>query len=73
MKNCVDKLKAGVSFLVYLYCSLDNRSPWFGGLWRASDSLLKVINQLPFELHKLVTNGLAAGIYWPLALVAGAG
>ena len=73
MKNCVDKLKAGAPFLAYLYYSIDNRSPWFGGLWRASNSLLKVISRLPFGLRNLVTGGVAAGTYWPLARVAGAG
>jgi SAM-dependent methyltransferase len=73
MRSCVDKLKPGAPFLVYLYYSLDNRPPWFRGLWRASDSLRKLISRLPFGLRKLVTSGLAAGVYWPLARVAGAG
>lgn len=73
MRHCVAKLKPGAPFLVYLYYALDNRSALFRALWRTSDAMRAVISRLPFGARKLITSALAAGIYWPLAKIAGAG
>ena len=73
MQRCVDKLKPGAPFLVYLYYALDNRSAWYRGLWKVSDQMRKAISRLPFGARKLVTSMLAATVYWPLATLARVG
>lgn len=70
MADCVRKLKPGAPFLVYLYYALDNRSPWFRAVWRATDVGRRAISKLPFGLRKAVSTGIAAIAYWPLARFA---
>jgi ubiquinone/menaquinone biosynthesis C-methylase UbiE len=67
LEACVRKLKPGAPFLVYLYYAFDNRPVWYRVLWRASDLLRRGICRLPFPLKKVVTNIIAATVYWPLA------
>jgi len=67
---CVHKLKPGAPFLVYLYYAFDNRPTWYGGLWRASDGLRRLISTLPFGFRRLVTEAVATAVYWPLARAA---
>lgn len=67
MADCVRKLKPGAPFLVYLYYALDNRSPWFRVIWRATDLGRRAIAPLPFGLRKAISAGIAAVAYWPLA------
>lgn len=71
MADCVRKLKPGAPFLVYLYYALDDRSPWFRALWRATDLARRAISPLPFGLRRAVSTGIAAVAYWPLARFAG--
>ena len=73
LQSCVDKLKPGAPFLLYLYYALDNRSAWFRALWSASNQLRKVISRLPFGPRKLITSAIAATVYLPLATIARAG
>ena len=70
MRSCVDKLKPGAPFLVYLYYRFDNRSRWFSTLWRASDAGRRLISRLPFRARKAVTTGIAGAVYWPLTRAA---
>ncbi|MES2753382.1 MAG: class I SAM-dependent methyltransferase [Pseudomonadota bacterium] len=70
MRRCVDKLKPGAPFLVYIYYSFDNRPGWFRTIWQASDVLRRGIARLPFGPRKLVTSAIAAGVYWPLTRLA---
>ena len=67
---CVRKLKPGAPFLVYLYYAFDNRPAWFRAAWKASDLLRRAICSLPFGLKKLVTDVIAATVYFPLAKLA---
>jgi SAM-dependent methyltransferase len=67
---CAAKLKPGAPFLVYLYYSFENRPLWFRALWRASDLFRRVISHLPFFLRRLVSELIAAFVYWPLARAA---
>jgi len=71
MAACVRKLKIGAPFLVYLYYALDNRPSWFRALWRASDAPRRVISRLPDGLKYVVTQAIAAFLYFPLARGAG--
>ena len=70
MQNCVDKLKPGAPFLVYLYYRFDNRPGWFRSLWRASDAGRQLICRLPFGARKAVTSVIAGTVYWPLTRIA---
>lgn len=68
--SCVEMLKPGAPFLVYLYYAFDNRSSIFKRVWRCSDGLRRVICQMPKWLKHLVTNTLALGVYYPLARIS---
>ena len=70
LADAVRKLKPGAPFLVYLYYRFDQRPAWFRALWRASDVGRRAICVMPFGLRKLVTSGIAAGVYWPLSRLA---
>jgi SAM-dependent methyltransferase len=70
LKDCVRKLKPGAPFLVYLYYSLANRPAWYRSIWRVSDLGRRTIARTPFGMRKLLTDGLAALVYWPLARTA---
>lgn len=67
MRRCVDLLKPGAPFLVYLYYAFDHRPAWFRALWQVSDVVRRGISRLPFPARKTVTSAIAAGIYWPAA------
>jgi ubiquinone/menaquinone biosynthesis C-methylase UbiE len=70
LSACVRKLKPGAPFLLYVYYAFDNRRPWFRRLWSVSDVLRQGISRLPFGARKIVSNVMAAAVYWPLARVA---
>jgi len=67
VKACVDMLKPGAPFLVYLYYAFDNRSLPFRLAWRFSDLIRRGVCRLPSQLKHAVTDLLAATIYFPLA------
>ena len=73
LRDCVRVLKRGAPFLVYLYYSFDNRPSWYRNLWQASDLVRRVVSRLPDRTRHIVTDCLAAGVYWPLARAALAG
>jgi ubiquinone/menaquinone biosynthesis C-methylase UbiE len=64
------KLKPGAPFLVYLYYALDNRPAWYRTLWRISNAGRLVISRLPHPLRFVVSQTIAALVYWPLARTA---
>ena len=70
LRSCVAALKPGAPFLVYLYYRFDNRPVWFRALWGASDLVRRVVSRLPARLRFLVTDLVAALVYWPLARTA---
>jgi len=67
---CVRKLKPGAPLLVYLYYRFDNRPVWYRLLWRVSDVLRRSISRVPSQLRRVITDTIAAFVYWPLARVA---
>jgi SAM-dependent methyltransferase len=67
---CVSKLKPGAPFLVYLYYSLDNRSGAYRALWQASNAVRRCVSALPTGAKHLVSEVIAATVYWPLARAA---
>lgn len=70
LQKCVDKLKSGAPFLLYLYYRFDNRPFWFRAIWKASDVLRQGISRLPHGLRFLVSQMLAGIVYFPLARFA---
>jgi SAM-dependent methyltransferase len=68
--SCVDKLKRGAPFLLYLYYRFDNRPAWYRGLWYCSDACRRVTSRLPFRIRATVSEVAAVCIYWPLARLA---
>lgn len=66
VRKCVELLKPGAPFLVYLYYAFDNRPLWFRALWRTSDALRRVISRLPFAVKKHVCDLIALCVYLPL-------
>jgi SAM-dependent methyltransferase len=70
MQACVDKLKPGAPFLVYLYYSFDNRPGWFRMLWRISNAVRQVICRLPNFLRYAISQVFALFVYFPLARLA---
>lgn len=67
LRSCVAKLKPGAPFLLYLYYRFDNRPAWFRMVWRTSDLARRVISHLPRPAKTLVSDVIAALVYWPLA------
>lgn len=70
LRECTSKLKHGAPFLLYLYYSFDNRPAWFRMIWRISNAVRRVISQLPHSLRYVLSQVLAATVYFPLARVA---
>lgn len=70
LRSCTRLLKPGAPFLVYLYYRLDNRPAWFRTAWKVSEIFRGVVSSMPNQAKPLVTNFLAALVYWPLARLA---
>lgn len=68
--SCVEKLKPGAPFLLYLYYALDNRPYWYQKIWRSSDLLRRVVSVMPYKMRFFISQVLAATLYWPLARMA---
>jgi len=66
-----DKLKPGAPFLIYLYYAFDNRPAWYRLLWRLTNVGRLAVSRLPYPLRLVVSNAIAALVYWPLARAAG--
>lgn len=67
LKMCVDKLKPGAPFLVYLYYDFENRPSWFRSVWKMSDVVRRGVSQLPYAVRFGLSQVIAATIYLPLA------
>lgn len=67
LQACTKLLKPGAPFLLYLYYRFDNRPAWFRGLWKASELFRSGVSSLPDGAKPVVTDALAATVYWPLA------
>lgn len=65
------KLKPGAPFLVYFYYSFDNQPRWYRHLWAVSNVLRVVVARLPHPVRRVVSEIVAASVYWPLARLAG--
>jgi 2-polyprenyl-3-methyl-5-hydroxy-6-metoxy-1,4-benzoquinol methylase len=70
IRSCVELLKPGGYFLVYLYYRFDNRPPWFRLIWGLSDLLRRTVVALPASARRFVTEPIAFLVYWPLSRLA---
>jgi hypothetical protein len=57
---------------MYLYYAFDNRPRWFRALWGISDVARRVISRQPSAVRHVICDGLAGGVYYPLARGAAA-
>ncbi len=73
LRSCTAKLKPGAPFLLYLYYAFDNRPNWYRALWRLSDILRRSASRCPYAVRYVVSQALAAAVYWPLARLAALG
>jgi SAM-dependent methyltransferase len=67
---CVQKLKPGAPFLVYLYYDLENRGRLQRLLLAVVTTVRYVVARLPRRLRLLVADVIGALVYWPLARFA---
>ncbi len=67
IKECVEKIKPGSPFLVYIYYSMDNKPFWYKLLWKSSNVFRFIISNSPFKLKVFFSEIIAAIIYYPLA------
>ena len=70
LKDCVEMLKPGAPFLIYLYYKFDNRPSWYVLLWKISDILRKYISQTHPILRSFISDIIAIVIYLPLSRLA---
>ena len=70
LEACVQKIKIGGYFYLYIYYKLDNRGFLFKSLFRLSDVLRRMVCRLPANLKKLVCDILAVVAYMPFVLIA---
>ncbi len=71
LRRCVRKLKPGAPFLTYFCYAIGERPAWFRALWHGSDLLRRAVSQQPEAARRALSTAIAAGVYWPLARVAG--
>ena len=70
LNACVNKLKPGAPFLLYLYYSLDNRSFLYRMIWLISDFIRRFIYILPESIKRRITDLIAITVYFTLARLA---
>ncbi|PZF72031.1 class I SAM-dependent methyltransferase [Taibaiella soli] len=70
MVKCVEKVKKGGYFLVYLYYSLDNRAVGYKLLFKLSNLFRAVISKMPSGLKRIICDLIAFGVYYPLAKIS---
>ena len=70
MSDCIQKIKPGGYFLVYLYYSLDNRGILFKLLFRISDLLRRIISKFSGRTKRFVCDMLAILLYMPFVLLS---
>ena len=67
IKSCVEFLKPGAPFLIYIYYYFENRPAWFKLLWILSNFIRLIISKLPKIFKFIICDFIAFFIYYPLA------
>ncbi len=70
LRDCVEMLKPGAPFLLYLYYRFDNRPKWYALVWHFSDKMRRIIYRMPNWLKLKVTDFIASFAYLPIARLA---
>ncbi len=70
MTACIEKLKPGGYFLVYLYYSLDNRGFLYKALFSLSNLLRRMVSKMPDKLKRFSCDLLAIFFYMPFVLLS---
>ena len=70
ISKCVEKLKVGAPFLMYIYYAFDNRPSWFKLIWKISDFFRKLIAVLPFPIKYFLSQIIAIFVYFPLSKIS---
>jgi SAM-dependent methyltransferase len=70
IKSCVDLLKPGAPFLLYLYYRFDNRPFFYRAIWAISDTIRNLIYRFPPRVKNLLTDFIAITVYYPLSLMS---
>jgi ubiquinone/menaquinone biosynthesis C-methylase UbiE len=70
IRSCVQKLKIGAPFLIYLYYALENRPAWFRLTWESTNLLRRLIARCPHSIRLAITQILASIVYYPLARIS---
>jgi ubiquinone/menaquinone biosynthesis C-methylase UbiE len=65
MNACVQKIRPGGHFLVYLYYNFDNRGVLFKFIYWLSNLIRLVVSKLPGSIKRFVCNILAVLLYMP--------
>ena len=67
IKEVARRIKSGGVFLCYLYYNLENKPGFYKLIFKAVNTVRKVISGLPQRIKQIVTSAIAAVVYWPLA------
>jgi SAM-dependent methyltransferase len=68
LNDCVQKLKKGGYFYVYLYYNLERRGLFYRTLFRMSDLIRRIVSRLPGKIKLFVCDILAFFFYMPFIL-----
>lgn len=69
MRSCVQTIKPGGYFLVYLYYALDNRGPAYKALFHVTNAVRAVVSRLPGRAKRLACDLMAVLLYMPFVLL----
>jgi hypothetical protein len=67
---CARLLKPGAPLLLYLYYAFDNQPAWYRWIWSLTNLARRAISHSPSWLRYLVSQMIAATIYYPLARIS---
>jgi len=70
LKSCVELLKPGAPFLLYVYYDLSNRSPLYRFYWKLADLIRIVVSRSSPLVKLLITDFIACAVYFPLSRLA---
>jgi len=70
MQACVEKVKKGGYFYVYLYYDFENRGVIFKTLFGIADIVRRMVSHLPSKIKKIVCEMIAVTVYLPFIFLS---
>jgi ubiquinone/menaquinone biosynthesis C-methylase UbiE len=67
IESCVNKLKQGAPFLLYLYYAFDNRPFWYRWIWQTTELIRALVSHSPNPIRYAISQVIALFVYLPLA------